>query len=165
MVKIFGTFDEDSLTDEEYAKKHPIMERKLVNTRRIAGIIAGAAVAIGFYALAPNTMNVDIVGATAVGIGSALVSHGLIKQRQKKKIGLKKHSIVKRVLYGKDENRPTAVDRVALVAAIAPTAITFITGASAGLIPMIAGISAYLGKRVYNHMKYKKENNTESMTR
>lgn len=165
MGKIFGTFDEDSVTEEEYVKKHPIMERKLVKTRRIAGIIAGASTAIGLYAAAPYEWGVDISSAICIGVISAIVARQAIKMRQKKKLGLKKHSIVKRVLYGKDEKRPTAVDHVALVAAIAPTAITFITGAPVGVIPMIAGISAYLGKRIYNHMKYKKENNTESMTR
>ena len=153
--------DDHLMTDEEYEKKHPIMERKLVKTRRIGGIIAGAAIAIGAAAALP----IDISGVITVGICATILSRQAIKMHQKKKIGLKKHSIVKRVLYGKDEKRPTLVDRAFLAGAVAPVAITFITGAPIGVIPMMAGISAYVGKRIYNHAKYKKENNTEEMTR
>jgi len=160
-----ASLDDRLMTEDEYVKKHPIMEKKLVKTRRIAGIIAGASVAIGLHAAAPYEWGVDIVGAACVGIGTAIVARQAVKMYQQRKIGLKKHNIVKRVLYGKDENRPTLLDRIALVAAVAPTAITFITGASIGAIPIIAGISAYVGKRIYNHAKYKKQANTEGMTR
>ena len=165
MSFIPDSFEDGIVYDDDTNPKHVIKQRKYVRTRRIVGIIAGAAVAIGFAALAPREMNVDAVGAAYVGIGSAIIARCAVKQHQKKKLGLKKHNIVKRVLYGKDENRPTIPDRLFLAAAIAPTAITFIAGTNATLIPMIAGVTGYIAKRIYNAVKDKKHDNTEGITR
>lgn len=157
------TLEEGALTDEEIS--HTIRNRKMVRNRRIIGAVAGASIAIGFCAMAPNSWNVDIVGATCVGIGSAIVSHQMVKSRQKKKLGLKKHSIVKRAVFGKGESRPTLFDKAFLAAAIAPLAIAFIKDSDPSVLPTITCLAAYIGKRIFNFIKDKKEGKSESKTK
>ena len=164
-MPIIHTYDDDIESEEK--NKHTIKDRKKVKTRKIVGIIAGAAVAVGFFALAPATMNVSAVGAMWVGIGSGIVTRAIVKQRQKKKMGVKKHNIVKRVLYGKNTDRPTIPDRAFLAVGIAPIAIPLIAGASPSVVPVVAGLTAYVAKRLYNFKKDKKNNkeNEQSLTR
>ena len=157
-----GLFDElipdiehNSKTDEEL--KHTIHGRKKMAMRWTAGVIAGAATAIGFYNLTPNTWNVDAVASFAVGVGGAIIAHNLVKDIQKNKLKTKKHSILKRVLYGKGEKRGTAADRIFLAIGAAPIVLPLLLNSNRNAALVMIGLSAYVGKRIYNYKMQKKE--------